>query len=73
MSHPAQLQIVVERASLQLQTELIAFLVRLTSATIKNDNQRAVKHTWIVIHSSQMVCYISTELASCVFCRHMCP
>lgn len=66
MSHLAQLQMVV-------QTEVIAFLVRLTSATIKNDNQRAVKHTWIVIHSSQMVCYISTELASCVFCWRMCP
>lgn len=76
MSHQAQLQMAVEWASLQLQTrhfaELIAFAVKLTSVTIKNHNQRAIKHTQTVIHSRQMVCYISAELTSCVFCRRMC-
>lgn len=66
---------VVDWASLQIQTRHLLnwthLWLRLTSVSIKNDNQRAVQHTWTVIHIIQMVCYIGTELTSCVFCRRM--
>lgn len=62
MSHPAQLQMVVEWASLQLQTghfaELIAFVVKLTSATVKNHNQRAIKNIHRLSYTAARWCVI---------------